>query len=78
MVIGGVNVYFDNNHLTVTYAKMLAPYLYRELSRERRPAVGGPGTPAEDPADNMADMSAPAGWYPDPQPPAPGSPPQQR
>ncbi|MET0998791.1 MAG: RDD family protein [Marmoricola sp.] len=23
-------------------------------------------------------MSAPAGWYPDPQPPAPGSPPQQR
>ncbi len=26
----------------------------------------------------MADMSAPAGWYPDPQPPAPGSPPQQR
>ncbi len=23
-------------------------------------------------------MSAPAGWYPDPQPPAPGTPPQQR
>ena len=33
VVIGGVNVYFDNNHLTVTYAKTLAPYLYRELSR---------------------------------------------
>jgi peptidoglycan/LPS O-acetylase OafA/YrhL len=33
VVIGGVNVYFDNNHLTVTYAKTLAPYLYRELTR---------------------------------------------
>lgn len=26
----------------------------------------------------MAHMSAPAGWYPDPQQPAPGAPPQQR
>ena len=26
----------------------------------------------------MRAMSAPAGWYPDPQPPAPGSPQQQR
>jgi hypothetical protein len=33
VVIGGVNVYFDNNHLTVTYARTLAPYLYRELIR---------------------------------------------
>ncbi len=33
VVIGGVNVYFDNNHLTVTYAKTLAPYLYRELTK---------------------------------------------
>jgi len=33
VVIGGVNVYFDNNHLTVTYAKTLAPYLRRELVR---------------------------------------------
>ncbi len=33
VVIGGVNVYFDNNHLTVTFAKTLAPYLYRELAR---------------------------------------------
>ncbi len=40
--------------------------------------MSGPGTPSEDAADNMADMSAPAGWYPDPQPPAPGSSPQQR
>jgi peptidoglycan/LPS O-acetylase OafA/YrhL len=33
VVIGGVNVYYDNNHLTVTYAKTLAPYLYRELTK---------------------------------------------
>lgn len=33
VVIGGVNVYADNNHLTVTYARTLAPYLYRELVR---------------------------------------------
>jgi peptidoglycan/LPS O-acetylase OafA/YrhL len=33
VVIGGVNVYVDNNHLTVTYARTLAPYLYRELVR---------------------------------------------
>jgi peptidoglycan/LPS O-acetylase OafA/YrhL len=31
VVIGGVNVYVDNNHMTVTYARTLAPYLYREL-----------------------------------------------
>jgi peptidoglycan/LPS O-acetylase OafA/YrhL len=33
VVIGGVNVYFDNNHLTVTYARTLAPYLYQGLRR---------------------------------------------
>jgi hypothetical protein len=33
VVIGGVNVYFDNNHLTVTYARTLAPFLYRELTK---------------------------------------------
>ncbi|MCW2760208.1 MAG: oatA 3 [Marmoricola sp.] len=32
VVIGGVNVYADNNHLSVTYAKTLAPYLHRELT----------------------------------------------
>ncbi len=32
VVIGGVNVYVDNNHMTVTYARTLAPYLYRELT----------------------------------------------
>jgi peptidoglycan/LPS O-acetylase OafA/YrhL len=31
VVVGGVNVYVDNNHLTVTYARTLAPYLYRAL-----------------------------------------------
>ena len=31
VVIGGVNVYRDDNHLTVTYAKTLAPYLYRAI-----------------------------------------------
>ena len=31
VVIGGVNVYRDNNHVTVTYAKTLAPYLYRAI-----------------------------------------------
>jgi peptidoglycan/LPS O-acetylase OafA/YrhL len=34
VVIGGVNVYFDNNHLTVTYAKTLAPFLYRALTAQ--------------------------------------------
>jgi peptidoglycan/LPS O-acetylase OafA/YrhL len=33
VVIGGVAVYADTNHLTVTYARTLAPYLYRELAR---------------------------------------------
>lgn len=32
VVIGGVNVYFESNHLTVTYARTLAPYLHRELA----------------------------------------------
>jgi hypothetical protein len=31
VVIGGVNVYVDNNHVSVTYARTLAPYLYRTL-----------------------------------------------
>jgi len=31
VVIGGVNVYRDNNHVSVTYAKTLAPYLYRAI-----------------------------------------------
>jgi hypothetical protein len=31
VVIGGVDVYADNNHLTVTFARTLAPYLYRDL-----------------------------------------------
>jgi hypothetical protein len=26
-----VNVYRDTNHLTVTYARTLAPYLYRDM-----------------------------------------------
>ncbi len=39
VVVGGVNVYFDNNHLTVTYAKTLAPYLYRELTALGLPRV---------------------------------------
>ena len=39
-VIGGVNVYFDNNHLTVTYAKTLAPYLYRALRDQGLPTAG--------------------------------------
>lgn len=30
-VIGGVNVYRDNSHLTITYTETLAPYLLREL-----------------------------------------------
>lgn len=30
-VIGGVNVYRDRDHISVTYAKTLAPYIYREL-----------------------------------------------
>ncbi|MEH3034763.1 MAG: acyltransferase family protein [Aeromicrobium erythreum] len=32
-VIGGVNVYRDNSHLTITYTRTLAPYLLRELRR---------------------------------------------
>ena len=31
VVVGGVNVYVDNNHMTVTYARTLAPYLYRAM-----------------------------------------------
>ena len=31
VLIGGVNVYADGNHLTVTYARTLAPYLYSAL-----------------------------------------------
>ena len=31
VLIGGVNVYSDGNHLTVTFARTLAPYLYRAL-----------------------------------------------
>ncbi len=30
-MVGGVNVYVDNNHMTVTYARTLAPYLYRAM-----------------------------------------------
>jgi peptidoglycan/LPS O-acetylase OafA/YrhL len=30
-VIGGVNVYRDNSHLTTTYTRTMAPYLLREL-----------------------------------------------
>ncbi|GAA1710076.1 acyltransferase family protein [Isoptericola hypogeus] len=30
-VIGGVNVYRDGSHMTSTYTKTLAPYIYREL-----------------------------------------------
>jgi hypothetical protein len=33
VVIGGVNVYRDNSHITVTYSRTLAPYLYRALVR---------------------------------------------
>ena len=33
VVIGGVNVYHDNNHLSLTYARTLAPYLHREMVR---------------------------------------------
>ena len=38
-MVGGVAVYGDNNHLTVTYAQTLAPYLYRAI-RETG-ALGG-------------------------------------
>jgi peptidoglycan/LPS O-acetylase OafA/YrhL len=31
VVIGGVNVYRDDNHVSVTYAKTLAPYLYKAI-----------------------------------------------
>jgi hypothetical protein len=34
VVIGGVNVYADNNHLSVTYAKTLGPYLLRAMADE--------------------------------------------
>ncbi len=34
VVIGGVDVYADSNHLTVTFARTLAPYLYRALVDE--------------------------------------------
>ncbi|MCW2848028.1 MAG: oatA 3 [Marmoricola sp.] len=33
VVIGGVNVYRDNSHVTVTYARTMAPYLYQALLR---------------------------------------------
>jgi hypothetical protein len=33
VVIGGVNVYLDNDHLTKTYAKTLAPYLYAKIRK---------------------------------------------
>ncbi len=32
-VIGGVNVYRDNSHLTTTYTKTMAPYVLRELRK---------------------------------------------
>jgi hypothetical protein len=35
VLIGGVNVYADGNHLTVTYARTLAPYLYRALVADK-------------------------------------------
>ncbi len=31
VVIGGVDVYVDSNHVSVTYARTLAPYLFRRL-----------------------------------------------
>ncbi|WP_445258444.1 acyltransferase family protein [Nocardioides aurantiacus] len=31
VVIGGVNVYRDNSHVSVTYARTMAPYYYRAL-----------------------------------------------
>ena len=34
VVIGGADVYADGNHLTVTFARTLAPYLYRALRAE--------------------------------------------
>ena len=34
VVIGGVNVYADNNHLTVTYARTLGPYLLKAMAKE--------------------------------------------
>ena len=34
VVIGGVNVYSDTNHLTVTYATSLSPYLYGALQAQ--------------------------------------------
>jgi hypothetical protein len=33
VVIGGVNVYRDHNHVTVSYMETMAPYLQRELVR---------------------------------------------
>ena len=33
LVIGGATVYADSNHLTSTYARTLAPIIYRELRR---------------------------------------------
>ena len=32
-VIGGVNVYRDNSHVTTTYARSLAPYLWKAFQR---------------------------------------------
>ena len=33
VVIGGVNVYHDNNHVSATYARTLAPYVMRRIAR---------------------------------------------
>lgn len=32
-IIGGVNVYRDNSHLSVTYVRTMTPFVYRELVR---------------------------------------------
>ena len=48
VVIGGVDVYADSNHLTVTYARTLAPYLDRVLVGEgllTRPQKSGHARP---------------------------------
>ncbi len=34
VVVGGVNVYADNNHLTVTYARTLGPYLLAAMAEK--------------------------------------------
>lgn len=41
-VIGGVVVYFDDEHLTITYAETLAPYLLEDIEEAiASPGVGG-------------------------------------